>query len=192
MMKRRALFLIAILTLVWFLAHSAFTVWDGLHDEFQAADAAIVLGNRVQQNGQPSPVLKSRLDTVLTLYRVGTVKKVIVSGGIGREGFDEAKVMQNYLTEQGVPVENILADHEGNNTFLTAQHTQQLMRQEQLHSIIIVTHYYHISRVRLALERFGVRNIYAVHAEAPFNFGNLWEIAREFFAYYYYLVRSYT
>ncbi|MGB8645921.1 MAG: hypothetical protein WCF84_11840, partial [Anaerolineae bacterium] len=52
---------------IWFLVHSAFIIWDGLHDRLAPADLAVVLGNKVEQNGQPSWGLQTRLDKALQL-----------------------------------------------------------------------------------------------------------------------------
>ncbi|MGB8645179.1 MAG: YdcF family protein, partial [Anaerolineae bacterium] len=166
-------------------------IWDGLHDRLAPADLAVVLGNKVEQNGQPSWGLQTRLDKALQLYQNQTVKKILVSGGMGHEGFDEAEVMRLYLQARGVPAASIIADHQGDDTYLTAQHTRDLMRQEGLDSIVIVTHYYHIARTRLAMERFGIQKIYTAHADAFFELSNLLNIGREFLAFYYYWIRGY-
>jgi uncharacterized SAM-binding protein YcdF (DUF218 family) len=61
-----------------------------------------------------------------------------------------------------------------------------------MESVLLVSHYYHISRAKLAFARFGVKSVYAVHAEASFDLRDVGSIVREFFAYYFYLARSYS
>lgn len=72
---------------IWFLAHSIFIIFDGLNDRNSKADVAIVLGNKVNEDGTLSDRLKARLDKSIELYKNGRVKKIIVSGGLGKEGF---------------------------------------------------------------------------------------------------------
>ncbi len=175
----------------WVLIHTAVTIWDGLNDELQPSDVAVVLGNRVERSGGPSLALRGRLERALELYRNRTVPEIVVSGGLGSEGFDEADVMCQYLTARGVPSESILKDHHGDNTFLTAQNTKQLMQVHHWNSVVIVSDYYHIPRVRFTFERFGIQNIFTAHADPGFAAWQIPSIFREFFAYYFYLIRDY-
>ena len=75
----------------------------GLYDDLGQADVGLVLGARGERNGRPSPPLRARLRKAAQLYRAGYFPDVIVSGGIGKEGYDESIVMRDYLTEHGVP-----------------------------------------------------------------------------------------
>src|ERR1700744_1646521 len=75
----------------------AFITADGLHDRLGKADVGVVLGNKVEANGQPSLALAGRLDEALALYRQGYFPKLFVSGAFGKEGLPEAPVMRDYL-----------------------------------------------------------------------------------------------
>lgn len=103
---KRSLIVVGIL-FSWFIIHTTFIIIDGLNDELKPVDTAVVLGNKVEDDGQPSERLKARLDRTLELYGEGYFALVIVSGGIGKEGFDEAKVMKSYLLANGIPEQNI-------------------------------------------------------------------------------------
>src|SRR5580704_13458675 len=78
-------------------------VVSGLCDDLGKADVGLVLGSKVESDGTPSARLRARLDRTLELYRAGYFPAVIVSGGIGKEGYDEAAVMRDYLVARGVP-----------------------------------------------------------------------------------------
>ncbi len=169
---------------------AAYIAWDGLTDDIQPADLAVVLGNKVERNGLPSLRLQARLDRAVTLYQQDLCDYVLVSGGIGVEGFDEAQVMKAYLTNAGIPDHHILTDSQGNNTFLTAKHTAALMDQYHLSRVIVVSQFYHLTRSRLALRRFGLQSVYSTHADY-FEARDLYGLAREVIALYWYLVRSY-
>ena len=65
------------------------------------ADYAIVFGNKVYENGKPSVRLQKRLDAGIFLLKEHKVNKLMVSGGLGKEGHDEALVMAKYLIKKG-------------------------------------------------------------------------------------------
>lgn len=165
-------------------------VVDGLTDEVGPADVAVVLGNKVERDGEPSDRLRARLDKAAELYRQGLFPTIIVSGGLGREGYNEAEVMQRYLVGQGIPEGTIVVDRRGNNTYLTARHAARTMQADGLQRVMVITHYFHVPRAKMALRRFGVPEVYAAHA-ACWELRDLYAIAREVVAFYAYLVRDY-
>lgn len=172
---------------IWFVLHTAFVIIDGLNDELKPVDAAVVLGNKVEGNGQPSDRLKARLDKSAALYAEGYFPLIIVSGGIGKEGYDEAKVMKAYLIGQGIPEEKIIEDNKGYNSYMTAQNAGKLMNELQLDSVMIVTQYFHVSRTKLAFKKMDIEEVYSAHA-AFFEPRDIYSTLREFPAYYKYLL----
>jgi vancomycin permeability regulator SanA len=66
---------------------------DGLMDNVKESDVGVVLGSKVMPDGTPSARLRARLDKADELFRQGMLKYVIVSGGTGKEGLSEARVM---------------------------------------------------------------------------------------------------
>jgi vancomycin permeability regulator SanA len=160
----------------------------GLNDNIGQADVAVVLGNTVNPNGQPSPRLQARLDKTIQLYRQGIFKQIIVSGGVGKEGFDEAVVMKQYLIANALPSEQIYIDSQGNNTYLTAQHTAQLMTKYRWQSAIAISQYFHLPRTKLALHRFGIKTVYTAHPDF-FELRDIYSTIREVFSYASYQMR---
>ncbi|HVV52544.1 MAG TPA: ElyC/SanA/YdcF family protein [Polyangia bacterium] len=75
---------------------------------------AIVPGAAVHR-GQPLASLTERLDTALTLYRVGQVKAIFISG-VDRPDAPEVSTMQRWLLARGVPASDILSDDRGSRT----------------------------------------------------------------------------
>ena len=151
---------------------------NGLHDRLAPADAIVVPGNTILPDGQPSPRLRARLDAALEVYRQRLAPLVIVSGGTGREGYDEAAVMAHYLTDQGVPVQAVLVDSRGANTAMTAAHVAELARSRQIRSVIVATQYFHVPRTRWSLEEAGLDVAGTTHPEY-FEWRDLYSLARE-------------
>ena len=73
---------------------------DGLTDNVTESDVGIVLGSKVMPDGTPSARLQARPDKADELFQQGMFKYVIVSGGTGKEGRSEARVIANYLAGQ--------------------------------------------------------------------------------------------
>ncbi|MGO0063404.1 YdcF family protein [Brevibacillus fluminis] len=173
--------------LLWFSVHLVIITIDGLLDKKQAADVGVVLGNKVEPNGRPSDRLQSRLEKAAELYKEGYFPRVIVSGGVGVEGFDEAKVMKQYLVDKGLPQEAVIVDSQGLNTIMTAQNTQAIMKDLHMQSAMVITQFYHISRTKLAFHQAGIDPVYSAHADF-FEWRDLYALFREFFAYHKYLL----
>ncbi|MDT3235847.1 MULTISPECIES: YdcF family protein [Pseudomonas syringae group] len=162
-----------------FILTAGLIAMDGLSDNAQTSDAAIVLGSKVTPDGVPSARLQARLDRAVELYRQGRVRNIIVSGGTGVEGFSEAVGMANYLAERsGLPREAILLDEQGNTTKDTARNSAQIMKQRGFKSAVVVTQYFHITRSRYALYQAGVTQVSTAHARY-FEWRDLYSLARE-------------
>jgi vancomycin permeability regulator SanA len=163
---------------------------DGMTDRLHTADVAIVLGNRVNPDGRPSSWLQARLDKTVQMYQKGFFPYIIVSGGFGKEGFDEADVMKAYLVSAGIPAGAIWVDHYGLDTYSTALNSSTLMSSYGWKSAFVISQYYQIPRTKLALRRFGITHIYSAHAQGLTSNG-LISLAREVIAYPVYFMRSY-
>ena len=162
-------------------------VLDGLIDKTGQADVAIVLGSKVETSGLPSDRLSARLDKAIKLREEGLFSYIIVSGGIGKEGFDEAVVMKKYLIEHHVPAEAVIVDNAGINTRATAVKAAQIMNEKNMQSALVISQYFHISRVKLALRRQGIAKVYSAHA-IFWESRDVYSTGREVFAFYGYLL----
>lgn len=161
-----------------FLAAALVIAAAGLRDELAPADAIVVLGNTVGPDGKPSPRLQGRLDGALAAYRAQYAPLLIVSGGTGREGFDEAAVMADYLVAQGVPRAAVLVDSAGIDTAATAVNVARIGKERNIRSVIVATQYFHVLRTRLALSRSGLEVVGSVHGR-HFEARDIYSLARE-------------
>lgn len=175
---------------LFFVIAASLIVWDGLTDEIATVDVAVVLGNRIERDGTPSDRLKGRLDKAVGLYEQGWFTQVVVSGGMGKEGYDEASVMRDYLVEHGIPEANVIVDSDGVNTYHTAKKSAQLMAARDWNSAMVISQFFHNSRSKLAMHRFGVQQVYAAHADY-YEIRDIYSLGREVVAYAYYLLRPY-
>lgn len=176
--------------LVWFLIHTAFITTDGIFSDADFADCGIVLGSKVESGGQPSIRLLSRLERGYQLFSDEKIRYLIVSGGIDPNGNNEAKVMQAYYLEKGIPAGRIFLDENGNTTKHSAVNVWKMNKELNCSSIVIITHYYHISRSKLAFRKAGFKNVYAKRGVYYFEWRDLYSHVREFIGYYNYLLMN--
>ncbi len=187
---QKRLIRVVIAVVVTFVLGTLVLCLAGLRDDIGKTDVALVLGSKVELSGKPSARLQARLDETVKLYMAGWFPWIIASGGLGKEGYDEAVVMRDYLAAHGVPRDHILLDSKGNTTFDSAQNTLQILREKRLRSVLVVTQYFHISRSRLALKRSGIEEIRSA-SPSYFELRDLYSAPRELFGYFSYLLRSF-
>ena len=177
--------------IVWGLLHLTILLFVGLQSSDIKTDAILIFGNKVELSGEPSARLQSRLDEGLRLYEEGIAPLIIVSGGIGEEGFDEAAVMREYLVEKGIPTENIIEDQDGYNSYLTGKNLVKISKEYDINSVTIVSQYYHILRAKHVIKRFGFAEVYSSYGKMKPELRDLYSIPREILGYYDYLFKKY-
>ncbi len=174
---RRAGLLLSLCAGLYLAAAVGLCLW-GLAEDDAPAGAAVVLGNAVEPGGVLSPRFQARLDRALELYRQGRVPLIIVSGGVGREGRDEALAGTAYLAGLGVPASALVADSSGRNTRATAEFTADFARTHGLRRVIAVSQYFHLPRCRLAFAAAGITDVGTAYAHYV-EWRDVYSVARE-------------
>lgn len=184
----RLLLLLLLLSASFLMAMLAIAV-SGMNDQIGYGDVIIVPGNTVGPDGKPSPRLKARLEAALMLFREQRAQFIFVSGGIGKEGFDEAESMSSYLIECGVPRASVIRDNLGVDTAATAKNAALFLKAKGLHTALVATQYFHVPRTILALERNGIKVTGNLHPHF-FELRDVYSVAREVVAYVDYAFKS--
>jgi uncharacterized SAM-binding protein YcdF (DUF218 family) len=134
--------------------------WQGTRDERRPAEAIVVLG-AAQWNGEPSPVLRARLDHAIHLYHQGYAPRLIVTGGVGTgDTLSEAAVSAAYLGAQGIPDVAILVEDRGRSSLESLRGAASILSNLGLSRVLLVSDPPHMLRaLRLAqavgLEAYG-------------------------------------
>jgi vancomycin permeability regulator SanA len=161
----------------------------GKTDYRRPADVAVVLGARVYADGRPSDALADRVRTACKLYHNGTVKKLLFSGGPGDGSIHETEGMKRMALQLGVKPEDILLDVHGVNTRATVKNTEAIFQQIHASRILVVSHFYHLPRIKLAYHRQG-REVYTVPAKESYLLRQMpYNMAREVAALWVYYFR---
>jgi len=134
----------------------AHIVTAGRVDYRRPADAVVILGAKVHDDGSLSDALRARLDTGIELYRDGVVSYLILSGGRGKNGISEPLEMARYAREVGsVPLSQLILDEDGTTTAQSARNCGRIARENGFRGLLVVSQYFHCARVRMIFERAG-------------------------------------
>ena len=135
-----------------------------------------------------STVLADRVKTACQLYRDGLVKKLIFSGGPGDGPVHETEAMRRLALKLGVNPADILIDTAGRNSQATVNDTLPLFKQLHAQRVIVVSHFYHLPRIKMAYQRAGW-DVYTVPARESHFAGTPYMLAREVAALWVYYFR---
>ena len=124
----------------------------------EPADCILVLGCGVRPTGEPSLMLRDRLDMGLRLYELGAAPKLLMSGDHGTVDYDEVNAMKDYATAAGVPSADVFMDHAGFSTYESMYRARDVFCAER---VIVVSQRYHLYRAvydarALGLDAVGV------------------------------------
>ncbi len=149
--------LAGILAVLYLGALPIYIYRDRQRDERVHADVIIVLGTR-QDNGRPQGVFESRLKHALRLYQQHYARYLLITGGKQHgDRYTEADSGCMYATQQGIPASDILLEPRGRSTMQSLQLAQEIMRQHNLHTAILVSDPYHNFRLRRIAYDIGMR-----------------------------------
>lgn len=181
------LFQLVIVAVFFFLCTSALIIFDGLNDQGQKADVALVTGHAQVVPGKPNPLL----DRVVDLYNAGDFSFIILSGSTGGSAGDEPAAMAEYLERHGIPPGVVIRGRKGGeSTQETASRVAEIMKLRQFKSVMIVADYYHITRTRLVLSHEGIAEVERAHV-GRLQKEDAVKIAREVVALYVYVGKTY-
>lgn len=117
------------------------------------AEAALVLGAKVGDDGLPSVFLQERVDLGVDLYEQGVVDVIVMTGATRPDGYDEPATMRDLALAQGVPAEAILLDREGIDTFSSCANAAGPLG---LKSVVVVTQQFHVPRATWLCQQAGL------------------------------------
>ncbi|SDT91976.1 Uncharacterized SAM-binding protein YcdF, DUF218 family [Verrucomicrobium sp. GAS474] len=162
-----------------YLAAMALLAWDGSRERLGSADVILVLGSGgVNADGTLTLRERARLDRALLAAAEQPRAVVLASGASEIHGQSEAAGMASYLAAHGLPLARIVPDPAGATTWDSARNTAAFLRDRDLRGVVVVTEYFHLSRVRLALGRFGVAPVFSAPAFCV-RWGDFRAVARE-------------
>lgn len=134
------------------------------------AEAIVVPGARIHEDGTPYHILTDRLQAALVLWQRGVAPKLVLSGrGGGGLAVDEVAAMRRWLAARGVPDAAMLDDGEGLRTLDSLRRCRDAFG---LRSVLIVTNDFHLPRALFLARHCGL-DAHGVAAEplVEYSFG---------------------
>lgn len=127
---------------------------SGTETPLRPGETLIVLGFPATDDGQPTPLMKHRLDKALKIIASRDVGTVIVTGGAVQNRFSEASVMKKYLVNKGVPEAKIIVEDQAKSTFGNAYESRKILKKYNLENPIIVTSEEHQARAKATFSMY--------------------------------------
>lgn len=132
-------------------------------------DYLLVLGARVEADGQPSKALKRRIDAAAEYLHENPGTLAIASGGKGTdEVISEAECIRRELMERGIGGDRILLEDRSTTTSENMEFSMQLITPGAETTVGIVTNNYHVSRALLLAKQVlqvKEKNVYGLAAD---------------------------
>ena len=141
-----------------FVALMLYSILYSRVNRLAGADAVIVLGSGLIGDRVP-PLLASRLDRAVQVQQRSPGALLVVSGGKGSdELLSEAEAMSRYLTEAGVPADEIVLEDRATTTGENLRFSVALLDQRGFSgSILAVTNNYHVFRTAVLSRKLGLK-----------------------------------
>jgi len=103
--------------------------------------------------GAVSIVVTDRVATGVELYRVGKVRKLLLTGDNSRDGYNEPAAMRQEALAMGVPAQDIICDYAGFRTYDSLYRARDVFG---VRSAILVTQGYHLPRALFLGRKMGL------------------------------------
>lgn len=158
----------------WLICLVAIAGWSR-RSSSEPADAIVVLG-AAQYGGRPSPVLRSRLDYALGLYKAGRAPRVVLTGG-RRPGdlISEAAAGRRYLVRRGIPNDHILLESTGRTSLASMQGAADVLRTQgdslaaRRPRVLLVSDPFHMLRLDVLARMQGLRPLSSPTRTSPIS-----------------------
>jgi uncharacterized SAM-binding protein YcdF (DUF218 family) len=147
----------AVLALVLLVTSTALAIWwNARQDSRPRSDAIVVLGS-AQYNGVPSSIFAARLEHAVRLYNAGVAPVIVTVGGKATgDQFTEAQAGRDYLANDGVPRDALLAVPTGVDTLESMRAVAAALGTHGWHSAVLVTDPWHAMRAQRMAQDSGI------------------------------------
>lgn len=127
----------------------------GTRDRAQRADAIMIFGSGVKNDGRASLTLRARTRHAYELWKRGLAPKILCTGGVGAYPPAESVVQENLLLGWGVPASAIIKEEKSTSTWENAKFGAPLLPANS--TVIAVSDPYHLWRCQRNCAAFGLK-----------------------------------
>ena len=187
----KALAAVVVCCLLVFLGTATLVWWTARQDDRRASDAIVVLG-AAQFDGRPSSVFTARLVHARDLWKADVAPRVITVGGkLEGDRFTEAEAGRNWLADNGVPADKVVAVPTGSDTLSSLSAVQERMQRRGWSTAVVVTDPWHALRAGSMASGTGMDAVVSPTRRGPDGRTRATElryIVRETFGYLYWKI----
>lgn len=100
-----------------------------------------------------------RVTHAIQLYKKGIIRKVIITGGVGRvltTGRPEADELASVMAMAGVPESDIVIERESDNTHRNAANVKEILSGEDGSKCLLITSAFHMRRASACFKKVGL------------------------------------
>ena len=131
------------------------------------ADALIVLGARIQPDGQMSHALQYRCETALKYWQEGLARPIFLCGGqCTMDPCPEAGVMKAFFLQNGVPEKCLIVEDQSTNTIQNLRNAKAIMEERGYACAAMITSDYHLTRALWIARDVGI-HVWGIAAPSP-------------------------
>jgi uncharacterized SAM-binding protein YcdF (DUF218 family) len=162
-------FILLLFTSNYFIANEAMRAWEVPVTTYKSVTKTYDFGVLLTGVTKTEMVPKDRVyfnrgadraTHTLQLYKLGIIKKILVSGGSGRlngTGVKEADDLADFLRLAGVPGEDIVIENRSKNTHESAEEVKAILAGlDGPKDLLLVTSGYHMRRSMACFRKAGV------------------------------------
>lgn len=106
-----------------------------------------------------------RITQALQLYRMGKIKKILITGGQGlnpTNPYSEAELLKRFLIMAGMPETDILIEEKSLNTRENAVFTKEFLEKNGIatdQEFVLITSAFHMPRAKKCFDKVGLKTI---------------------------------
>lgn len=156
-----------------FLSNLALLAWEPdftSFDEIESHEIGIVLTGvtNLSKTAYDRTFFNKGADRIthaLQLYRMGRIKRILISGGQGLNPVNpqsEAEALQRFLLMAGVPQSDILIEDQSKNTAQNAQFTKKFLEEKGISTeqeFVLITSAFHMLRAKSCFDKVGLHTV---------------------------------
>lgn len=156
-----------------FLSNLALLAWEPPYksfDEIPPSEIGIVLTGVTNLNKTTSDRTffgrgADRITQALQLYRLGKIKKILITGGQGLNPTNtssEAELLKRFLIMTGMPETDILIEEKSVNTRENALFTKEFLEKNGIsidQEFVLITSAFHMPRSKKCFDKVGLNTI---------------------------------
>jgi vancomycin permeability regulator SanA len=132
-----------------------------------------VFGAGLRRDGTPTTVLADRVSTAAALYREGKVQRILLSGSVDGDQYNEPAAMRSLALNLGVLDQDILIDTGGTRSLSTCQRAHQVFGIEQA---LLISQRYHLPRALVICDAIGLSAEGVTSDLHPYRSRFIWEL----------------